>query len=355
MKKVFCIGIGTLALLFAFFPETVSYAAGEALSLCAHTLLPSLFPFFVCANVLLSLGVAEKTGELFSGITRRLFRVNGEGAAAIFLGFISGYPAGAVISGRLYKEGCITKSEAERLLGFTNNAGPLFILGTVGTMLYGSKAAGLVLYVSVMVASLLTGFCMRFYKSSDFYAPKSGVHKENDPMGDAVSAVMTLSGYVVFFAVVLAFLENGGVIDAICRFFEMWGLGRGTASLLSMGIFEISTAAKKADGALPAMAALLSFGGISVLLQTASVIKKAGLSIKPYLIGKTLSATFSAVICTLILKVFPVTLKTAQISKPVVYAEYLSVATMMAIAVYLFYRVLCKISPRPLAQRRKKW
>ena len=354
MKKVFCLSPAFLAILFVIFPETVSNAAGEALSLCVHTLVPSLFPFFVCANILLSLGVAEKTGVLFSGLTRRLFRIGGEGAAAIFLGFISGYPAGAVISGKLYLSGSVSKSEAERLLGFTNNAGPLFILGTVGTMLYGSKAVGLILYASVITASLLTGICMRFYHAQDVFLPKKKQKEKSDPMGEAVSTILTLSGYVIFFAVILAFLERGGVLSLLCRLFRSLGLGEGTASLLSMGIFEISTAAQKAPGALPAMAALLSFGGMSVFLQTAAVIRKAGLSVKPYLLGKTLSAIFSAMLCALILKFFPVALKTAQGIKSVVYSEYLSVAALMAMAVYLFYRILCKISMHPLAQKWKK-
>ncbi|MBQ7036079.1 MAG: hypothetical protein IJN74_01135 [Clostridia bacterium] len=354
MKKVFPMGAVFLAILFAAMPQVASNAAREALSLCAHTLIPSLFPFMVCANVLLSLGVAEKTGRLFSSLTRKLFRVDGQGAAAVILGFISGYPAGAVVSAGLYRKGAISKSEAERLLGFTNNAGPLFILGAVGSMLYKSQAAGIVLYISVVLASLLTGVCMRFYASSDFYAPKQKRNQKNDPMGDAVSTILTLSGYVVFFAVMLAFLEKGGVLSVLCRMFRSFGMGNETASLLSMGIFEISTAAKKATGALPAMAALLSFGGLSVLMQTAAVVKKAGLSLKPYILGKAISSVFAAAVCNLILKFFPITLQTAALSKAQVYTEYLSAATAMAMGVYLVYRLLCKFCVRPLAQKRKK-
>lgn len=47
------------------------------------------------------------------------------------MGIISGYPVGAKIVTEFRKNGECTKAEAERLLAFTNNSGPLFIIGTV--------------------------------------------------------------------------------------------------------------------------------------------------------------------------------------------------------------------------------
>lgn len=38
----------------------------------------------------------------------------------------------------LGKNGICTVQEAERLLAFTNNSGPLFIIGTVGIVLFGN-------------------------------------------------------------------------------------------------------------------------------------------------------------------------------------------------------------------------
>ncbi len=344
MKKILGLCALILAVGFAVFPETALGAAREALSLCAHTLVPSLFPFFVCANIIISAGLTEKAGQLFSGATGKLFRVNGEGAAAIVLGFLSGYPAGAAVSSRLYEEGRITKSEAERLLAFTNNAGPLFILGTVGTCVYQNPGAGVVLYLSVILASLLTGLLMRFYGKESMATAKKKRSTDRDPMGDAVNTVFSLCGYVVFFAVLIAFAKKIGLISFLCMLFQNLGLSPETASLLSLGMFEISTAAQRAPGALPAMAALLSFGGLSVLLQTMSITRRARLSIKPYLLGKTISSLLSAVLCYGILKGFPIAVRTGVfMQKTVLYTEYLAAAVLMAIGVYLLYRLLSRI------------
>ncbi len=60
-----------------------------------------------------------------------IFNVPGIGAYAFIMGIISGYPVGAKIVTEFRKNGECSKVEAERLLSFSNNSGPLFIIGTV--------------------------------------------------------------------------------------------------------------------------------------------------------------------------------------------------------------------------------
>ena len=62
---------------------------------------------------------------------RPIFNVPGEGAFAFIMGIISGYPVGAKIVSDFKSRNICTDVECERLLAFTNNAGPLFIVGTV--------------------------------------------------------------------------------------------------------------------------------------------------------------------------------------------------------------------------------
>ncbi len=62
----------------------------------------------------------------------------GIGAYAFVMGIISGYPVGAKIVTEFKNNGECSKAEAERLLSFTNNSGPLFIIGTVGIAMFGN-------------------------------------------------------------------------------------------------------------------------------------------------------------------------------------------------------------------------
>ena len=109
-------------------------AVRRGLTLCARSVIPALFPYFVVSGLFISLGFADGVGRRLEPLTRRLFGVGGAGASAFFLGLLGGYPVGGRTVGQLYRAGRLSKNEAERLLAFCNNAGPSFILGVVGDL-----------------------------------------------------------------------------------------------------------------------------------------------------------------------------------------------------------------------------
>ena len=94
---------------------------------------------------------------------RPLFNVPGCGAFAVALGITSGYPVGAKISNELYESGECTKTEAERLLAFTNTSGPLFIISAVGNGMFGNQQIGILLLITHFLASLVIGILFRKY------------------------------------------------------------------------------------------------------------------------------------------------------------------------------------------------
>ena len=106
-------------------------AAKNGLKLWANNVVPSLFPFFVATNLLSYTNICEKMSRLFSKIMKPLFNVPGNASYAFILGLISGYPVGAKIVTELINSGYCTKDEGSRMLAFTNNSGPLFIIGTI--------------------------------------------------------------------------------------------------------------------------------------------------------------------------------------------------------------------------------
>ena len=63
-------------------PEVSAQAARDAMLLCAQTLIPSLFPFFVLSSLLIACGASELLSALLSPLMRPLFGLSGTGAAA---------------------------------------------------------------------------------------------------------------------------------------------------------------------------------------------------------------------------------------------------------------------------------
>lgn len=63
------------------------------------------------------------------------------------------------------------QNEAERMLAFTNNSGPLFIIGTVGILLFGNTSIGILLFITHLLSSitvgLILGICSKIYKADE--------------------------------------------------------------------------------------------------------------------------------------------------------------------------------------------
>ena len=123
--------------LVAFSRENLQ-ACKDGINLWAQGVVPSLLPFFIACELLSYTNIIDILGIRLRKIMRPLFNVPGEGAFPLVMGVISGYPVGAKIVTNFRKENICTKEEAERLLTFTNNSGPLFIIGTVGISLFGN-------------------------------------------------------------------------------------------------------------------------------------------------------------------------------------------------------------------------
>ena len=294
--------LGLFALALVLFPAEASEAARQGLSLCLRSVLPSLFPFFVLSSLFIAAGGAERFGRALEPVMRPLFRLSGAGASAPALGFVGGYPLGARTVAELYRDGSLSGGEAERLLGFCNNAGPGFILGVCGGTVFRSSRAGVHLYLVHVCAAALTGALLgrcgdarrrgpvipapvgRADHAAASKAPRSSRRRRFGAfpacVRDSFAAVWSVCGFVVLFAVVLRFVS----------------LLLPPHPLL-LGFVELTSgvlALRPDRGGFTFCAVLLAWGGLSVHAQTLSVLDGTGLSTKWYFLGKTLQAALSA-------------------------------------------------------------
>ena len=151
---------GVLALLLLTCGNTAAQGVRDGISLCLASVIPALFPFFVAAQLLTALGAAEVLGRAAGPLFRRLFGINGAGAAAFLLGLLGGYPVGAKAAGSLVRQGLLSPEDGARLLTFCNNAGPAFILGIVGGGVFHSPRAGVWLYLLHAASATAVGLLL---------------------------------------------------------------------------------------------------------------------------------------------------------------------------------------------------
>ena len=128
--------------------------AAKALTLCAGTVIPALFPFIVVTGLLVRLGFGQWLAPDMAGLMASLFRLPGCAGSALLLGLVGGYPIGARTAAELYASGDLTRQEAERLLTFCNNSNPVFLISVLGVGVFGSVRAGLWLWLIHVCAAL---------------------------------------------------------------------------------------------------------------------------------------------------------------------------------------------------------
>ena len=180
-------------LLLIVFSNSNIVAVKNGLSLWINNIVPSLFPFFIAVELLNHTNIPKIIGTCFQKIMKPLFNVPGIGAYALFMGVISGYPVGAKIVTDFRNNSICTKEEGERLLTFTNNSGPLFIIGSVGIAMFKDTSIGILLLITHLLACLTVAFIFRFWKSNKRTSTSSHINIDNTVRLDNLGLVLSQS------------------------------------------------------------------------------------------------------------------------------------------------------------------
>ena len=314
------------AVSLVLWPQQSIEAAREGLGLCANVIIPSLFPFFVLAGLVVELGLAEYVGRALEGVMYPLFRVPGACASALALGFVGGYPVGARTAISLYETGLCSKTEAERLLAFCNNSGPAFILGVVGAGVFCDSRVGVWLYLAHALASVCVGLVFRFYKGSGGSGsvgrfPRSPIRARRlsaaftETVKSSFLSTLNICSFVVFFTVVIRMLTASGILPVLAKaltaLFGPLGMTEEWSRRLLTGLLEISSGVWSLNGEgsfggrLSMAAFMLGWAGISVHCQVLSFLGDSRLAVGTYLTGKMLHAGLSALFVCFLVRVVP--------------------------------------------------
>lgn len=267
------------------------------------------------------------------------------------MGLISGYPVGAKIVSDFREKNLVTKDEGERLLSFTNNSGPLFILSSVGIALFGDTTTGLLLLATHILACITVGIVFarlskKYINTKDNYnlirnnkkntnniinydkdkisnSQPNNISFKNlgevltSSINNSISTLLMIGGFVVIFSVIISILDQTNVLNKVSTllypFFNLFNFDLQFAKPLLSGILELTNGVNQIAGISTKLvsqniilsAFLLGFGGFSVLLQVYSIVSKTDLSMKKYLIGKFLQGICASIYTFLALKFLP--------------------------------------------------
>lgn len=275
--------LAALGLLLARSAEAAQ-AVRDGLALCAGSVIPALFPFLAVSGLLTALdaGASPALGPL-----ARLLGCSRAGARAFLLGLTGSYPVGARTVAQLYRRGGISRREACRLLLFSNNCGPAFILGVAGLGCFGSLRAGVLLWGVHILAALVIALALPRRAAEPPGRPGSVPARPAlvpaliAAVRDAAGTMVYICGFVVFFLVLTRLLT------------ALTGLEHP----LPLGLLELTGGILRLSGTrgdFVLAAALMGWGGVCVHCQTAAVLEGSGLHMRGYLSAKAAQAVLSA-------------------------------------------------------------
>ncbi len=277
-----------------FFSDELSNYVAAGLAISVRVIIPSVFPFLLLTDLTVRYIRFERIG----GVRRmfeRCFRINGTALPAFACGILCGFPLGARLAIIMYENGKISKCECERLMAFANNASPGYIICAVGIGMRGSISDGVLLYISTVLSSVLTGMLLGINKckSDNSHFISWQKYSFTESVTSATSICLNISGFVTVFSIAV------GVVGEFIRN-EM-------ARILIIPFMEISNAALYLSDLyiVPSWATLAltafstSFSGLCVCAQTLSLInKKTDISMAAYLPRKLLQGFIAALLIT---------------------------------------------------------
>lgn len=266
--------------------KTALTGAKEGVSLCIGAVIPSLFPFFVLTNLLT--GNLMGSGGRFLRPLGRLCGIPEGGESLLITGLLGGYPAGAVCIRQAYDARQLSQADARRLLSFCSNAGPSFLFGIVA-MKFPNISAAWALWIIHILSALLVGTVLSGKSSGSVNLSKGSGICVADALKRSLRTMASVCGWVVIFRVVIA------IFSRWC----LWLLPQ-EGQIIAIGILELTNGCcdlemiENDSLRFLCAAGLLGFGGLCVVMQTASAAGDLG--IKTYLQGRILCGVVSVLL-----------------------------------------------------------
>lgn len=269
-------------------------SARRGLSLFATSVLPSLFPFYFCSLLLTYMGAVKGISALGARPIKFFYNTPKESAYILMLSMLCGYPVGASTCSELYSVGMLDAKDIKSIASFASTSGPVFILGTVGSAIFGNKTVGWIILCAHYLASLINGLIYR-RKANDGDVGTLALRVDVDNLLSQAISKSTLNmlyvgGYIVICGMLIDTLELIGIRELLSNalspdlsqelisvLYGMIEMTRGSIECAKCTSINLSVAM---------CSAIITFGGLSITLQNYTFLSKCKMRVVEILIRK---------------------------------------------------------------------
>ncbi len=287
------------------------YYAMNGLQLWYTKMIPALLPFMILSGIMIRLRLTEGFASILHPVVGPVYRVQKNVTYAMIMGFLCGFPMGARVTCDLLDRKLINNKEAGFLLAFCNNIGPVYFIGFVLPLL--NRSLVFPYLIGMYGLPLIYGLILRYTVYSDLqsdsvqtsgmelsaasYNSFSLLEQIDEAVASGIQSILKLGGYMIFFN--LLQLGPDCLVASLTSFDSL------PCSLITFlnkipallaPVFEITGGLGILGERLPLCSLLLlSFGGLSCVAQTYSIIKDSELSIHSYVTHKLALTVITAI------------------------------------------------------------
>lgn len=282
LKNVLAAALLAAFVLLNVYGRTAEAGTLAGIRFCMTVIAPSLFIYIVLSKLILGSAAAG----WFAKPSQALF--------LLALGFLCGFPTGAVLARELYDRGGVSAKRASYICAYANNPSLSFVLGFAGERAFPGSGAGWKFSLLIIASSLLNMLVLRavFFTAeerAELSKPLALGRSESKSLVDAVSE--SADTMIRVCAMITVFACVGTLLN------ELAGLSGLPAALLS-GFLEfsggIALCAELPGVAGPVLAAaLLGWAGLSVQMQVRAVAGELLLT-RMFLCARVLQAAVMA-------------------------------------------------------------
>ena len=294
MKKLVFIFIFFILIIFScLHPEKALGASKQGILVWFNQILPSLLPFSILSGILFRSKFVSDLGD-----HSHLFSI----LLTLVCGFIFGFPIGAKLATDFYSQSLLSRRQATILCITANNFSTMYVCGYVLPTLFPDQnlkhVTYLLLYITPFIACiLLLIFCRQTTKINTQKKSASRFQLDMQIIDAGIisgfEALIKICGYIVLFSLITQLICHYWYNNTLINNILLGNLE------ITNGIQQLQYNNNLSQPTKYIIAIqLLSFGGISGLTQTASIMKSTDLSIKSYAIGK-LILSIIITICTI--------------------------------------------------------
>ncbi len=296
------------ALAIILLPERYVGLCFEGFAMWAECVLPSLFPFMIITLIFVKTGAVDKAALPLKPIMNKL-NLPSIAAPCFLLSVCSGYPAGSRVVAEFCQGGYIGKNDATKLAYLCSTSGPLFIIGSVGYKMFGDKIIGVKMFFAHLLSVAIISVIISLFSKTPTNMPRLRRNSSGNMLYDtfygAVVSVAVAGAFIAFFFVLSNFLRDFNLLLPF-EYLLKTVFGEKTASAVSVGLIEATTGCRElgAIGGKTAAACasfLITFGGVSILLQQLCYLQKVGVKAFKFILVKLIQAGISFVFALILI------------------------------------------------------